>query len=371
MYNVYSIDDKIYYKDSAEFDDIIKNAAMLKIDPTKYLILDGMDEMDYIDINDIDAAKDLINTIMLSIDLKCLTVDENIKIKRPSIKAEGFEDSKQADDILHGDEEKRKFEKDIEEESQKAGVDNPLAPAQQQQESAKILPNAHSLLSESKVENKKLKLVYQPEDWVIIKENGMRAQVVNVVNDDKGEITMLTILASDGHAYDVEDLTEIEPDPLYLDNVPCRTINSQNLQIPRMGEFDIDPETRMPRPLENEKLPKDWHKDLNGKTTPVYIVVEGQRLTSTPVSALTEDIAKSNKTIRIINEDESTSEYDKDNIEFADMPYAVVVDSEGKPVRSIQIDAKSYIEADADGMVECLVDGEIKKFPKKCIDVLS
>lgn len=369
VYVVFVIDNKIYYRDANEFDEIINNAQMLKINPAKFLIFDGDDEMDYIDVNDVDAAKDLVNTIMLSIDLKCLAVDENVKIKRPSLKTDEFKDSKQADDILHGDAEKRKFEKDVEEESQKAGIDNPLAPAQQQ-ESIKILPNAHSL-QESKVEDKNLKLVYQPEDWVIIKETGMRAQVINVVNNDKGELTMLTILASDGHAYDVEDLSEIEPDPLYLENVPGRTINSQNLNIPRMGEFDIDHETRMPRPLENEKLPKDWHRDLNGKTTPVFIVVEGQRLTSTPVSALMEDIANSNKTIRIINEDDSTTEYDKDNIEFTDMPYAVIVDSEGKPVRSIQIDAKNYIETEEDGMVDCLVDGKITKFPKKCINVIS
>lgn len=216
-----------------------------------------------------------------------------------------------------------------------------------------------------------MKLVYEPMDWVIIKETGMKAQVVNVVNDDKGELTMLTILASNGTAYDVEDLSEIMPDPLYLENIPGRTINSQNLVVPRLGEFDIDPETRMTRPVKNEVLPKDWHKDLNGKTTPAYIVVEGQRISSMPVSALLEDVINSNKTIRVINEDGKSEEYDKENLEFVDMPYAVVVDSEGKPVRSIQIDPKSYIEAGPEDMVECLVDGKATEFPKKCIDVLS
>lgn len=127
---MFVIDNKIYYRDANEFDEIINNAQMLKINPAKFLIFDGDDEMDYIDVNDVDAAKDLVNTIMLSIDLKCLAVDENVKIKRPSLKTDEFKDSKQADDILHGDAEKRKFEKDVEEESQKAGIDNPLAPAQ-------------------------------------------------------------------------------------------------------------------------------------------------------------------------------------------------------------------------------------------------
>ena len=368
LYVIFIIDDKIYYKEYGSFVAQLKNTKFFNADPREYVILDNGDEMDFININDIDAANDLINTIILTLDPKA--IDENVKIKRPSIKAKDFEESKQADDILHGDTKKRKFEKDVEKETQKAGIDNPLAPSSQQQQESQVYQKTHSL-TEAKVENKDMKLVYEPLDWVIIKETGMKAQVVNVVNDDNGDLTMLTILASNGTAYDVEDLSEIMPDPLYLENVPGRTINSQNLIVPRLGEFDIDPETRMSRPAQNEVLPKDWHKDLNGKTTPVYIVVEGQRISSMPVSALLEDVINSNKTIRVINEDGKSEEYDKDNLEFVDMPYAVVVDSEGKPVRSIQIDPKSYIEAQPEDMVECMVDGKMVEFPKKCIDVLS
>lgn len=365
VYTVFTYDNKIYYKKSEDFN-VGLNALKLanNDDPSIYLIYNGEDELEYIDINDIESAKDLINTILLSIDIKSLPLSENIKIKRPSVKAESFEDSKCADDILHGDEHKRKFEKDVEEETSKEGIPNPLIPAQQ--EAAQILPNAHAL-SEAKVEAKdKRKIVYQPLDWVIIKETGMKAQVTNVVNNDNGDLTMLTILASNGTVYDVDDLTEIEPDPLYLENVPGRRINSQNLVVPRLSDFDIDPKTRLTRFPENETIPAE-----DAKTTPVYITMEGQHLTSEPVSALLEDVANSNEKIRIINEDQTTSEYNRENIEFAEMPFAVVVDSEGKPIRSIQIDPKSYIEATDDELIDCLVDGKITKFPKKCIDVLS
>lgn len=129
IYVIFIIDDKIYYKEYESFIAQIKNTKFFNADPREYVILNNGDEMDFIGINDVDAANDLVNTIILSLDSKA--IDENVKIKRPSLKAKDFEDSKQADDILHGDAHKRKFEKDIEAETQKAGVDNPLAPSNQ------------------------------------------------------------------------------------------------------------------------------------------------------------------------------------------------------------------------------------------------
>jgi len=64
-------------------------------------------------------------------------------------------------------------------------------------------------------------------------------------------------------------------------------------------------------------------------------------------------------------------EYDIENTEFADKPYAVIVNSEGKPIRSIKIDPLSYINAEEDDLVDCECNGKETKFPKKNIDVLS
>jgi len=88
-------------------------------------------------------------------------------------------------------------------------------------------------------------------DWVIIKENGMKAQVTNVVNDGDGNLKMLTIVASNGVCYDA-DPDEIEPDPMYLINLPGSTINSTLLGVPRLATFDINPETRLTDKVNND-----------------------------------------------------------------------------------------------------------------------
>jgi hypothetical protein len=44
---------------------------------------------------------------------------------------------------------------------------------------------------------------------------------MDVVTNEKDEVVMLTVLASNGITYDVEP-KEIEPDPLYLENIPGR-----------------------------------------------------------------------------------------------------------------------------------------------------
>jgi len=147
---------------------------------------------------------------------------------------------------------------------------------------------------------------------------------------------LFTILASNGIAYDLDSLDEIKPDPAYMDNIPGRVINSQNLTVPRLGMFDIDPDTRMPKPLTNDEIPEDCHRDLNGQGVFVYVLKDGRKLCELPFVASFEDIAKSKKIIRVMDESEAMHEYDVNkDIEFAEMPFAAVVDSNGKPIRSI------------------------------------
>ncbi|WQJ53845.1 MAG: hypothetical protein [Wendovervirus sonii] len=325
-------------------------------------------ELDYFPITDIDQAIDLIETMLI-----CNKINENVKIKAPSLSCNGdLDNSKLYDDALNGTKEVREFEDKVEKDTQAAGVDNPLAPIQPQQESIEVNGNE---LHESKKENSnKMKETYKYNigDWVIIKDNDMKAQVNNIIYDASGNITLFTIVASNGIAYDLDELDEIKPDPLYLDNIPGRVINSQNLTVPRFAEFDIDPDTRLTRIAQNEKLPDDYHRDLNKNTVYVYILKDGRRLCEEPYVANFEDIQKSKKIIRVLDENNNIEEYDANkDLEFLEMPYAAVVDSNDKPVRSIQIDPKSYINAGMDDMVVCKVDGKMTKFPKSRIKILS
>ena len=232
-----------------------------------------------------------------------------------------------------------------------------------------ILPNVNNTINESDKSSKTPKYVFQPMDWVIIKENGMKAQVYNVCNDGfTGKLTALTIIASDGRVYDCAP-DEIVPDPLYMDNIAGRVINSQPLSVPRLAECDIDPNTRMTRKPENDKPVK--MADYNGPTVQVVIVAEGQVIGGSH-KALVEDIANSRKMIRVINEENEVEEYDAlKDIQFKDYPYAVIVDGDGKPVRTIKIDPVSYINAGEDDMVRCVCGTNETEFPKRVIDVLS
>lgn len=378
-YIIYQIENEIYYRPVEEFQSILKEIEIKGVDALKYDYSNQEILLDYVEAGDMFACKDLVYTILESMGFPEREVNESIKVKLPKLGSDGdIEKSKKVDDILHGDKEQRDFEKKIERETQQAGVDNPLATPPQQEggmgesvEPQLVLPNVHAVL-ESQTLNEKvdnMEIIYEPKDWVIIKETGMRAQVNDVVTNGDGKITMLTILASDGILYDAE-VDEIKPDPMYLENIPGREINGGSLNVPSYANFDIDPETRLPYPVKNDK--PATLADLNGKTVQVYITNEGYRMTDTPYLASVEDIANNKKVIRVVNESNEVEEYDMEkNVEFADLPYAVVVDGNGKPIRSIQIDPISYVNTPEDGLVTCKVEGKMTKFPKKCIDMLS
>jgi len=127
-YTIFIYDNKICYRNFDSFkaicDKITNNISvpgMLLFDYN-----DNTAELDYFSISDIDDVKDLIDTLLL-----CSNMNENVKIKAPSLSCNGdLDDSKLYDDIMHGDKEQRDFEDKVEKETQLAGIDNPLAPMQ-------------------------------------------------------------------------------------------------------------------------------------------------------------------------------------------------------------------------------------------------
>lgn len=163
-------------------------------------------------------------------------------------------------DITNGTKDRREFEKKVEKLSDEAGVMNPLIP-QPQQESVNV-EDANNL-SESVIDKENIEIIYEPMDWVIIKENGMKAQVTNVYNDGDGNLKMLTIVASNGVCYDA-DPDEIEPDPMYLINLPGSPINSTLLSVPRLATFGINPKTKLTDNVNNDDPAlEEKYKDFN------------------------------------------------------------------------------------------------------------
>ena len=246
---VYEIGDKVFY---SNFDDLIYT-----INENKNAVedLQAFDEQDgdYVSTALLEDGYQLIDSLLL----------ERCKIKKPSLTTNGdIKLSKKMADITNGTKDRRDFEKKVEKLSQEAGVDNPLAPMQPPQQESVEIENANDL-SESFIDKQNIEIIYEPMDWVIIKENGMKAQVTNVYNDGDGNLKMLTIIASNGVCYDA-DPDEIEPDPMYLANLPGVHLNSTLLGVPRLATFDINPETKLTDKVNNDDPAlEEKYKDFN------------------------------------------------------------------------------------------------------------
>lgn len=243
---VYEIGDKVFYNN---YDDVIYT-----INENKNVVedLSAYDEdEDYINTSLLEDGYQLIDSLLL----------ERAKIRKPGLTTGGdIRKSQQRAEIMNGTKDRQNFEKKVERLANQAGVANPLVP-QPQQESVNI-EDANEL-SESLIDKENIEIIYEPMDWVIIKENGMKAQVTNVYNDGDGNLKMLTIVASNGVCYDA-DPDEIEPDPIYLANLPGVTVNSTLLGVPRLATFDINPETRLTDKVNNDDPAlEEKYKDFN------------------------------------------------------------------------------------------------------------
>jgi len=243
---VYEIGDKVFYNN---YNDVIYT-----INENKNVVedLSAYDEdEDYINTSLLEDGYQLIDSLLL----------ERAKIRKPGLTTGGdIRKSQQRAEIMNGTKDRQEFEKKVERLADEAGVANPLVP-QPQQESVNI-EDANEL-SESLIDKNNIEIIYEPMDWVIIKENGMKAQVTNVYNDGDGNLKMLTIVASNGVCYDA-DPDEIEPDPMYLANLPGVTVNSTLLDVPRLATFDINPETKLTDKVNNDDPALDEkYKDFN------------------------------------------------------------------------------------------------------------
>ena len=354
-YTIYKIMNDVYYRPSDEFYQILKDfedevpgqtIESLKVDYLK-------DEpLDSVQIFDTEECEFIITSIIQSLtDID--TIDESMemlescKIRRPKLSAGGdFEKSKLVDDVLHGDKEKRDFEEKVEKDTQKAGIDNPIAPvAQPEQEVYEPkLPNVHNL-------SEQYDITYEPMDKVIYKKE--KAQVISVSED--GE--KINILVKNGKTIEVKP-KDLEPDPEYMNDLS----NTPD-------QFDFD-KNNLTKSAQNEEPVK--MKDLNGnKSVGCNIVVDGHRINVDECRAAINDIIDFKGTIRVLSETGEVQDYNRENIAFTERPYAVIVDNDGKPVRTIKVDPDSYIEANENDLVYCEVGQKLTRFPKDRIKILS
>ena len=353
-YTIYQIRNDVYYRPSDEFYQILKDfedevpgqtIESLKMDYLK-------DEpLDAVKVFDTEECEFIVTSIMQSLSTAVDDVEDTImescKIRRPKLSPNGdFEKTKFVDDVLHGDKEKRDFEEKVEKETQKAGIDNPIAPmAQPEEESVNhVLPNAHNL-------SEQYDITYEPMDKVIYKKG--KAQVVSVSED--GE--KVNIMVDNGETIEVKP-KDLEPDPEYIGDLS---------NTPNQFDFDKNNLTKAPKNEQPDKM-----KDLNGnKSIGCNIVVDGHRINVDECRAAINDIINFKGTIRVLSETGEVMDYNRENIAFTERPYAVIVDNDGKPVRTIKVDPDSYIEANENDLVYCEVGQKLTRFPKERIKILS
>lgn len=352
-YSVYGLRDGYYMRPVEEFESIVNDfldevpgqlEAGLSVSYT-----DESEAPIYLGRGNIDNYKFAINYAIKSMSTPIPTDEllEHARGRRPKLSPDHkFLDTKLVDDILHGDEEQRDFEENIEKDTQKAGIENPLAPAQPTQEEAYVpkLPNVHNIIDEMKT---KYDIIYEPNDKVIYNQEKMN--VISVSENGESVIVM----GKNGQTMTV-NAKNLEPDPEYI------------------NDLNVLPDVKPNNPdtaLQNEK-PQNM-KDLNTKNVECNIIMDKQRINMTPCTVPVTDIKESKKSLTVINEDRLVNKYNIENVEFTEHPFAVIVDAKGEPIRKIQVDPISYINAGDDDMVICYAAGKETSFPKRVINILS
>lgn len=344
---VYTVSNKVYMRPYTEFIDICKDfedevplqlACALEYE---YTTDSPLTPLDTNNPEDMKFALRAHIAYMVDEPVANLELNERCKIRKVKLSPGGdYLKSKQCDDILHGDEEERDFKEDVEKQTQAAGVDNPLAPAQPAQEEAyvPVLPNVHRV--KELMEN--YDIVFEANDRVLY--NNVAAEVISVSEDEK----TASIKFKDGSTKKVA-MTALEPDPEYVNDLNVQDTDKSLIK-------DSEPEG----------------KDLDAHTIECDIVVDGHKINIGECWANIQDIKDSKRAIRVLNEEGFVQEFDiVDNLKFDEWPYAVVIDHAGEPIRKIQINPQVYVEAGPDDLVDCICGGKETAFPKRVINILT
>ena len=346
-FTVYTLENSCYFRPTWEFKQICKDFD----DEVPGQLISGLmheyyndKPMESVSVNSLSDGKFMINFVMNSLVNDNIELNEKAKIRKTKLSTDNdVKNSKLVDDILYGDKDQRDFEEKVEKETKAAGIENPLAPSSPPaEESVKPkLPNVHRMTLD---EARNYEIIYEPNDRVLY--NKQKAEVISVSEDGKS----VTINLKDKKVN--AQPSDLEPDPDYVNDLEVSDTDKEKSLISD--------------PKDNDKL-----KDLNKKTIDCNIVVDGQKVNITECSAVLDDIINSKRRIRIVNEYGDITEYDNKDVEFTEWPYAVITNSEGEPLRKIQINPQSYINAAEDDYVDCICGGKQTQFIKKVISVLS
>ena len=363
-YIVYQILDRIYYRDSEEFRNILNDfkdeVPGQAIEALKVGYTDDT-ELESYSVLDQDNCMFVISSIFISLtgdscdDEDMYNISETAKIRlKNSIDSDNdLNNSKLADEAKYGKKDENDFKQEIEDKQKADGTIGALD--QPQEETYKPeLPNAH-MLQESK--NKDIefevrdKIIFDDQIWYVIG-----------VNDtlDFGQILTIT---REGHTL----------------SVPANSVKArmQDLNAIVIDQFDLDDKTRLNKKPENEKPQK--MNDYNDQSIFCNVKFDKSIFESTvdgkAFKANLKDILEEADPVRVyIDGTDEEMQIPKADVIICDdeWPYAVVVGEDDEPVRKIRVNPTSYIEAQDDtDLVQVIIGDKHTELPKHAIKILS
>ena len=325
-----------------------------------------------------------------------LDINENAKIRKHNkLGTDGLaKNSKLFHDAKYGTSDENAFKQEIEDKQKLDGTVGALDQQPQESVVAKLkLPNVHmKLMTESKEQDKFMKdlfdgkkldkqgfehIEYEPGDRVLVGKDKEAGVVCDVFDGlDFGQVVTVMIK---GHTVNAT-YDQIEPDLSYRDN--WFALGMGHTTYYAYDKLNLDMRKRMHAPVFNEDTHEDEYEDMNGRNFLCNIVIKDPekdqplKLNYDYCLGDLQDIMESKKVIRVVNESGELQTWPIENVETDEehWPYAVVVDGNNgsdEPLRKIRINPTSYVEADEDGFVDCIVNGEHTEMIKKNIKIIS
>lgn len=361
-YVVYQFGADIYYRDVQEFMQLVQDykdgVGDITLDVFTHEYAKVTEPLTCYSIQNVDDCMFIISAIFSSLvgnpcDVVAESLNENCKIRR-STKIDTDNDinnSKLANDAKYGTEEDNKFKQEVEDKQKADGTIGALDPQQEENASYKpALPNVNLISEGAEIEYEvNDKVIFDGKTWHVFSASGIVG----------GKQTLRLTCA--GQVIDV-DSSKVKPDPEQLKDIE---------NTPDQFEFDKNNLNKSPQ---NEKPTK--MADLNGPTVECNIVVDSH-IVSGAMSASVKDLLEGEDQIRVYTDgDDGYTEttYNRENVMVTpeNWPFAVIADTDGKPLRSIQINPTSFIEAKEDtDLVDCLVGGKETQLPKHCISIIT
>lgn len=402
-YTVYRIGQEIYYRDTDEFgqiaSDIENGVPGVSFDSFKYSY-ENIDELlDSVDYKNRDDCLFVVSSIMSSLTGKSYEntmdrtalvnetgINENIKvIRRNKLGTDGiFAKSVKVKEAKYGTSDENNFQQEIEDKQKKDGTVGALDQQQQESAAPRInLPNVHRAMLESylnEVRNTPAnEIMYEPYDRVVVNIDGydMSGTVTSVRDIIDGGQFVYVMVQGETFEFVAKD---IKPDLTYLLNTRWGNTDYNDKYYSR---FDLNPETRINNPVENDKYDytRDY-KDLNDRTVECDIVANGMKLNFQKYYASLKDINECKENVHVVNEDGEYAVLPMSQIvvPVEQWPWAVMVDNDDfetdidsdEPLRKIRINPTSYTQAvEPDDLVEVIRGGKRTQMLKKNIKMIS